>query len=96
MKERLLSFLTLVKLYLVNLLSAIFAHNLTQWKVFYIGELGVRQLNFKANEFFPTERLFLKAEQVEGLQKGQINDVYNQVKIDEVGLVAIYCKQIDN
>jgi len=81
--------------YLKNLTMALLGKTKSTWKVFYIGELGVRQLNFPASEFFPTNRLFLKAEKTSKLPEGQINDVYNQMILDEEALVAIYCKEFD-
>jgi hypothetical protein len=85
---------SLVVAYFLSLLSALIGKNIKKWHVFYIGELGVTQLTFNPGMFHPQDRLFLKAEKVPSLQKGNINDVYNQMKVDKENQIAIYCKQM--
>ena len=93
--EKIKGFFVLVKSYLLNVLEAIMGKSLKKWTVFYIGELGVVKLNFLPGGFEPKERLFYKAEKVEGLAKGTLNDVYNRVEVDYNQRAAIYFKEVD-
>ena len=88
------SIFPIAKEYLVSVAQAIAGKNVKKWNVFYIGQMGVTQLTFMPYAFHPQERLFLRAEKMPGLQKGTINDVYNQMKVDEQHRIAIYCKEV--
>ena len=94
MNSKLKGILINLKEYFINLGQAIAGKAVKRWEVFYIGELGVTQLTFSPGNFEVSDRLFLRAEQVPGLQKGSINDVYNKMKVDEEKRIAIYCKEI--
>lgn len=93
--EKIKGFFVLFYSYLTNIFEAITGKSLKKWTVFYIGELGVVKLNFLPGGFEPKERLFYKAEKVEGLQKGTLNDVYNRVEVDYKNRAAIYFKEVD-
>ena len=87
-------FLKLSKEYLVNILIAFKGGHVKRWQVFYIGELGVGQLSFSEFNFTPTPIIFMRAEKVPGRPDGQLNDAYNQMKLDEENRIAVYCKSL--
>lgn len=93
-KMTIIACLVLVKEYFSSVALAVSGKSIKKWNVFYIGELGVAQLTFLPNAFTPQGRLFYRAEKVPGLEKGTLNDVYNQMKIDHEHRIAIYCKEI--
>jgi hypothetical protein len=87
-------FFKLLKEYVLNLWIALKGGHIKKWKVFYIGENGVRQLTFSEFNFIPTPVIFMRAERVPGKEQGTYNDSFDQMKLDEENMIAIYCKNL--
>ena len=89
--------LSFIKAYFISLFSALCGKSVRKWKVFYLGETGIRKISYMEGCFEPLSTVFYRAENVPGKEKvkGNINDAYAIIEFDQENLVAIYQKIID-